>query len=47
MVSGPKMAMFSTFFLGNLGQKNVFYDILKWKNAFLGYKKKKFKKWKK
>ena len=47
MISGPKMAMFSTFFLGNLGQKNVFYDILKWKNAFLGYKKKKFKKWKK
>ena len=25
---GPKMAMFSTFFLGNIGQENVFYDIL-------------------
>ena len=34
------------FFLGNIGQKNVFYDILEWKNAFLGYKNKKFKKWK-
>ena len=27
-----------------MGQENVFYDILKRKNAFLGYKKKKFKK---
>ena len=34
------------FFLGNLGQENVFYDILERKNAFLGYKNKKFKKWK-
>ena len=32
------------FFLGNIGQENVFYDILEQKNAFLGYKKKKFKK---
>ena len=31
------------FFLGNIGQKNVFYDILQWKRAFLGYKNKKFK----
>ena len=31
-------------FLGNIGQENVFYDILKRKNAFLGYKNKKFKK---
>ena len=31
-------------FLGNIGQENVFYDILEWKNASLGYKKKKFKK---
>ena len=36
---------FSTFFFwGNLGEKNVFYDILDRKNAFLGYKNKKFKK---
>ena len=42
---GPKMAIFPTlFFLGNIGQKNVFYDILERKNAFLAYKKKKSKK---
>ena len=40
------MAIFPTFLLGNIGQKNVFYDILEQKNAFLGYKNKKFKKWK-
>ena len=34
------------FFLGNIGQENVFYDILERKNAFQGYKNKKFKKWK-
>ena len=32
------------FFLGNIEQENVFYDILERKNAFLGYKNKKFKK---
>ena len=32
------------FFLGNIGQENVFYDILERKNTFLGYKDKKFKK---
>ena len=42
--SGPKMAIFSTFFLGNIGQKNVFYNILERKNAFLGYKNKKIKR---
>ena len=31
-------------FLGNIGQTNVFYNILKRKNAFPGYKKKKFTK---
>ena len=41
---GPKMAIFSTFFFGNIGQENVFYDMLERKNAFLGYKNKKFKK---
>ena len=42
---GPKMAIFPTFFfLGNIGQENVFYDILERKNAFLGHKNKKFKK---
>ena len=32
------------YFLGNIGQENVVYDILKQKNFFLGYKKKKLKK---
>ena len=37
---GPKMAIFRNFFfLGNIGQENIFYDILELKNAFLGYKK--------
>ena len=31
------------FFLEIIGQENVFYDILEGKNAFLGYKKKRFK----
>ena len=35
---------FQPFFLGTLGEENVFYDILERKNAFLGYKTKKFKK---
>ena len=42
---GPKMAIFLTFFfLGNIGQENVFYDIVERENSFLGYKNKKFKK---
>ena len=41
---GPKMTIFPTFFLGKIGQENVFYDIVERKNAFLGNKKKKFKK---
>ena len=41
---GPKMANFPIFFLGNIGQENVFYDILERKNAFLDYKINKFKK---
>ena len=45
---GPIMVIFLTlFFLGNIGHENVFYDILDRKNAFLGYKTKKFKKSKK
>ena len=39
---GPKMAIFPTFFLGNICQENVFYDILERKNVFLGYKNKQF-----
>ena len=39
-----KNGHFSLFFLGTLSQENVFYYILERKNAFLGYKNKKFKK---
>ena len=38
------MAIFSTFFLGNIGPENDYYDILERKNAFLGYKNKNIKK---
>ena len=42
---GPKMAIFPPFFfLGNIGQENIFYDILQRKNTFLGYKNRKSKK---
>ena len=43
MVLVQKWPFFHLFF-GKIGQKNVFYNILEWKNAFLGYKNKKFKK---
>ena len=39
-----KNGHFSNFFLGNIGQENVFYDIVQRENAFLGYKNIKFKK---
>ena len=40
---GRKMAIFRTFFfLSNIGLENVYYDILERKNAFIGYKNKKF-----
>ena len=35
--------IFQLFFLGNIGQENVFHYILERKNDFLGYKNKKFK----
>ena len=45
MVLVKKLAIFPSFFFsGNIGQENVFYDILEQKNAFLGYKNKKLKK---
>ena len=42
-----KLQFFHLSFLGNIGQGNVFYDILQRKNAFLGFKNKKFEKSKK
>ena len=38
------MAIFPTFFSGNIGQENVFHNILERKMAFWGYKNKKVKK---
>ena len=43
---GQKLTILPSFFFGNKGQENVFYDILERKNVFLSYKNKKFKKWK-
>ena len=39
-----KCTFFHVLFLGNIGQENVFYNILEWKNAFLAYKNNSFKK---
>ena len=44
MVSVEKWPFFQLFFLGNIGQENVFYYILERENAFHGYKNIKFKK---
>ena len=41
---GQKMSIFPTFFFCNRGKENLFYNIEEQKNAFLGYKNKKFKK---
>ena len=42
MVLVQKWPFFHFFFSANIGQENVFDDILDQKNAFLGYKNKKF-----
>ena len=47
MVLIQKWPFFRFFFLGNLRQKKLFYDILEQKNALLGPKNKNFKKSKK
>ena len=47
MVLVKKWPFFHVFFLGNIGQENVFYKFLEQKNAFLAYKNKTFKKSKK
>ena len=44
MVLVQNWLFFHVFILGNIGQENVFYDILEWKNAFVGYKNENFKK---
>ena len=44
MVLVQKWPFLQFLLLGNIGQENVFYDILERINAFLGCKRKKFKK---
>ena len=44
MVLVQKWSFLKLFFLGNIGQENVFYDIRERKNTFLGYKNMKSKK---
>ena len=44
MVLVQNWPFFHLLFLGNIGQENVFYDILERKNVFVGYKNKKLKK---
>ena len=44
MLLVQKWPFFQLFLLVNIGQENVFYDILERKNAFPGYKKKELKK---
>ena len=43
MVFVEKWPFFQLFFKGNIGQENIFYNILEGKNAFLDYKNKKLK----
>ena len=44
MVLVKKWPFFHVFFLGNIGQENVFYNILEQKNAFLAYEKARSKR---
>ena len=44
MVLLKNWSFFQPFFLGNIAEENVFYDILELKNAFLGNKNKKLQK---
>ena len=44
MVLVKKWPFFHVFFFCNIGQENVFYNILEQKNAFLAYKNNTFKK---
>ena len=44
MVLVQKWPFYQHILFANIGQKNVFYDILEQKNACLGYKNEEFKK---
>ena len=43
MVLVQNWLFFHVLILGNIGQENVFEDILEGKNAWLGYENNKFK----
>ena len=43
MVLAQTWPFFHFLFLGNIGQENVFYNILAQKKAFLGYKRRRTK----
>ena len=43
MVLVQKWQFYELFFLGNIDQENVFYDIVERKNAFVGYKRRSSK----
>ena len=43
MVLVQKWQFFQIFFVGNISKENIVYGILERKNAFVGYKNKKFK----
>ena len=44
MVLVKKASFFRRLFLGDIGQENVFYDILERKNLFLGYENEELRK---
>ena len=44
MVLVKKASFFRRLCLGDIGQENVFYDILERKNVFLGYENEEFRK---
>ena len=44
MVLVQKWPFFQLFFLGNIGQEDILYDILELENAFLGYKNNRVQK---
>ena len=44
MILVQRWPIFLLFFLGNIGQENVFYYILERKTAFLDYKKEQVEK---
>ena len=43
MVLVQKWPLFQLFFLGNIDQENIFYNIQERKNAFLAYKNRSLK----